>query len=105
MESPKKLYRSTKDKILGGVCGGIGEFFNIDPTLVRLGTVLLGIFGGGLIAYIVALIIVPEAPADYEAPKAEPEAPKTETPPTADPPKDNDPPADHSSGNNTPTLI
>ena len=63
----KKLYRSTKDKKLAGVCGGLGEFFNIDPTLVRLGFVALCILaGGGLIAYIVAAIIVPVAPEGYD---------------------------------------
>ena len=62
--SPKKLYRSDKDKKIAGVCGGIGEYFNIDPTLVRLGAVILGICGGGLVAYVVAAIIMPEAPKD-----------------------------------------
>ena len=67
--SPKKLYRSDKDKKIAGVCGGIGEYFNIDPTLVRLGAVLLGIFGCGLVAYVVATIIMPEAPKDEPAAK------------------------------------
>ena len=63
----KKLYRSTKDKKLAGVCGGLGEYFNIDPTLVRLGFVALSILaGGGLIAYIIAAIIVPVAPEGYD---------------------------------------
>ena len=57
----KRLYRSKKDKKICGVCGGIGEYFNIDPTLVRLGAVVLACFGGaGVIAYIVAAFIVPE---------------------------------------------
>ena len=63
MDSQKKLYKSSKNKMLGGVCGGIGEYFNIDPTLVRLGFVGLCILaGGGFLAYIVALIIIPDAP-------------------------------------------
>ena len=67
----KKLYKSKKSKMISGVCGGLGEYFNIDPTLVRLAFVILCIFaGGGLIAYIVALIIVPEAPEGYVPPAA-----------------------------------
>lgn len=59
----KKLYRIREGKILCGVCGGIGEYFNIDPTLVRLGVVLLScaVFSG-VLAYIIAAIIVPEKP-------------------------------------------
>jgi len=60
---PRKLYRSGKDKMLGGVCGGIGEYFNIDPTLVRLLWVVLTFTGGaGLLAYIIAWIIIPRNP-------------------------------------------
>ena len=71
MDLEKKLYKSSKNKIIGGVCGGFGEYFNIDPTLVRLGFVGLCIIaGGGLLAYIVALIIMPDAPAGYD-PKAQ----------------------------------
>ncbi|NLM00956.1 MAG: PspC domain-containing protein [Treponema sp.] len=61
--SKKKLYKS-KDKMLFGVCGGIAEYFNTDPTIVRLGTVLLSLFvGSGLLAYIIAIIIIPEKPS------------------------------------------
>lgn len=57
----KKLYKSSTDKKLAGVCGGIAEYFNIDSTLVRLGWVLFGLLGGsGLLAYIIAAIIIPE---------------------------------------------
>jgi phage shock protein C len=59
----KKLYKSNKNKMIDGVCGGIAEYFNVDPTLVRLATVALTCFvGGGLIAYIVCAIIVPRDP-------------------------------------------
>ena len=59
----KKLFRSTKNKMLCGVCGGLGEYFNIDPTLVRLGTVVLSLFVGcGILAYIIAAIIIPVNP-------------------------------------------
>ena len=62
----KKLYRSRTSRMLCGVCGGIGEYFNIDPTIVRLIFVTLGCFGPALIVYIVAALIVPEAPYDAE---------------------------------------
>jgi len=58
----KRLYLSDTDKKIGGVCGGIGEFFNIDPTLVRLAWVLITIFSvffGGIIAYMIAWAIIP----------------------------------------------
>jgi phage shock protein C len=59
----KKFYRSKKDKIIAGICGGIAEYFNIDSNLVRLLMVLSGIFGGaGVVAYVIAWIIVPETP-------------------------------------------
>ena len=57
----KRLYRSTTNKMLCGVCGGLAEYFNIDPTIVRLIAVLLAFsVGSGLIAYIIAAIIIPE---------------------------------------------
>ena len=68
----KKLYRSKSDRKIGGVCGGLGEYFGVDSTLVRLAAVVL-IFasGAGLIAYIVAWAIIPERPnhvdVSYEA--------------------------------------
>lgn len=57
----KKLHRSVNDKMVAGVCGGIGEYFDIDPTLVRLGFVALSFLaGGGLLVYILAAIIIPK---------------------------------------------
>lgn len=59
----KKLYRSVTDKMIGGVCGGLAEYFEIDPVLVRLIFVLAVIFGGsGILAYIILWIIVPQKP-------------------------------------------
>lgn len=59
----KKLYRSQKDKKIGGVCGGLGEYLNIDSTLVRLLWVLFSCAGGcGLLAYLVCLLVIPMAP-------------------------------------------
>lgn len=59
----KRLYRSKKDKMLAGICGGLAEYFDVDPSLVRLATVLLCLYAGtGLMVYIIAAIIIPEAP-------------------------------------------
>ncbi len=56
----KKLYRSETNKMLCGVCAGVAEYFNIDPTLVRLGWIVLTFIGfSGIIAYIIAAIIIP----------------------------------------------
>ena len=58
----KKMYRSIEDRMIAGVCGGIGEYFDIDSTLVRLLAVALVLAGGsGVLAYILAWIIIPEA--------------------------------------------
>lgn len=57
---PKKLYRSKTNRMLCGVCGGLGEYLNIDPTIIRLLAVLIGFTGGGIIAYIVAAILIPD---------------------------------------------
>ena len=57
----KKLYRSSTDYKLAGVCGGIGEYFNIDSTLIRLAWILFSVLGGaGVLAYIVAAIVMPK---------------------------------------------
>ena len=57
----KKLHRSVNNKMVSGVCGGIGEYFDTDPTLVRLGFVALSFLaGGGLLVYILAAIIIPK---------------------------------------------
>ncbi len=61
----KKLYRSQRDKKIAGVCGGIGEMFAIDPTLIRLASIFIGLATGILpiiIAYIVGWIIIPAGP-------------------------------------------
>jgi len=59
----KKLYRSGKDSMIAGVCGGIAEYFDIDSTLVRLLTVIFILLGGaGVLAYIIAWIIIPKNP-------------------------------------------
>lgn len=59
----KRLYRSRTNRIIAGVCGGIAEYTNIDPTVVRLLWLLVSlIWGAGIVAYIIALIIIPEEP-------------------------------------------
>ena len=56
----KKLYRVENDRILGGVCGGVAEYFNLDPSLVRVGLALFCLLGGaGIVLYIIMWLIVP----------------------------------------------
>ena len=58
--SSKKLYTSNSDKKLAGVCGGIAEYFDVDSTIIRLAWVLFTLAGGaGLLAYIIAAIVMP----------------------------------------------
>ncbi len=60
----KRLFRSTKEKVLGGVCGGIAEYLNMDPTIIRLIWIVLSIWPlhaiGGIIAYLIAWVVIPE---------------------------------------------
>ena len=61
----KRLYKSNENKMLDGVCGGIAEYFDVDPTLVRLAWVLFCALGGsGALAYVIAAIIIPRKPLD-----------------------------------------
>ena len=61
----KNLYKSNRSKMVAGVCGGIAEYFGIDPTIVRLLWVLCCAIGGsGFLAYVIAAIIMPDAPAE-----------------------------------------
>jgi phage shock protein C len=63
MNMEKKLYRSRTNSMIGGVCGGLGEYLNVDPTIMRLVAVLLVFANGvGLLAYIIAWIIIPRNP-------------------------------------------
>ena len=59
----KRIYRSTSDKVIGGVCGGLGEYFGIDPTWVRV-LFVLSLFaeGVGLLAYLIGWIVIPKEP-------------------------------------------
>lgn len=59
----KRLYKSNQNKMIDGVCGGIAEYFGIDPTVVRLIWALFSLMGGsGILAYIIAAIIIPRSP-------------------------------------------
>ena len=60
----KKLYRVTEGKKIAGVCGGIAEYLNIDPTVVRLIWALVGLSGAGILAYIIAMLIIPVKPLE-----------------------------------------
>ncbi len=61
--TPKKLMRSSTDKKIGGVCGGLADYFDLDPTVIRLVWLLLVLFAGtGLVVYIVLWIVLPLAP-------------------------------------------
>lgn len=56
----RKLYKS-RNRMLCGVCGGIGEYFHIDPTIIRLLWIIFSVLGGcGILAYIIAAIVIPE---------------------------------------------
>lgn len=66
MEEKKKLYRSTVNKKLLGVCGGIANYFGVDPTLVRLIWGLTIVFAGvGILAYLICAVVIPNPPAGY----------------------------------------
>ena len=66
----KRLYRSRTDRMLGGVCGGLGSYFGVDPSLVRLAMLLLIFFGGaGPLLYFILWIILPEEGRTYASPE------------------------------------
>ena len=67
----KRLHRSRRDRVVAGVCGGLGEYFGVDPTVVRLAFVAVALAGGAsVLAYIVLAIVLPEATGDEPAPRA-----------------------------------
>jgi phage shock protein C len=86
MPSYRQLNRSQTDRMIGGVCGGVAEYFNVDPTLVRIAVVVATVFTGGalLLAYLVAMVVMPHAtPAPvWNYP------PTGYAPPTGTPPQD-----------------
>jgi len=60
----KKLYRNTSNKMIAGVCSGLAEYINIDPTIIRLIWALVGLSGAGIVAYLIAALIIPEKPSN-----------------------------------------
>ncbi len=77
----RRLYRSPTDKIIGGVCGGLGEYFSVDPVFVRVVAVIL-LFaseGFGFLAYIIAWIIIPKRQLEMAVPESEPVPRKEES--------------------------
>ena len=65
----KRLYRSRSERMIAGVCGGIGQYLNVDPTLIRLLFVLAAFAGGpGFLAYLILAIVVPEEPPEVQPP-------------------------------------
>lgn len=61
----KRLYKSTKDKMVSGVCGGLAEYFGVDSTIIRLIWALLIASGSGLFLYLIMAIVVPDNPYGY----------------------------------------
>lgn len=63
---PRRLYRSRTNRMISGVCGGLAEFMNIDPVIVRISFILLAFVGGfGFLLYLIGIIIIPNAPSQY----------------------------------------
>ena len=61
----KKLYKSNTDKKISGVCGGLAEYFNIDPTIIRLLWVGIALFyGTGVLLYLICIFVIPDKPFD-----------------------------------------
>ena len=75
----KKLYRSRSERMIAGVCGGMGKYLGIDATVIRLLFALLSIFTGlvpGLILYLVLMFIIPDEPLESPTASEEPPAPE-----------------------------
>ncbi len=69
----KRLYRSRRERMIGGVCGGLAEYLNTDPTLIRVIFALVTLFTGGvggILVYLALLLIIPEEPEPTSAPPA-----------------------------------
>ena len=62
MESTRRLYRSRKSRKVAGVCGGLGEYLNTDPTVIRVLFIVLAVLGAGALIYLAMWLIVPEEP-------------------------------------------
>lgn len=63
----QKLYRSNSDRVIAGLCGGLGDFFDVDSTIIRIIFIILTIWGGvGVILYLIGMIVVPAEPSEYD---------------------------------------
>ncbi|WP_304707747.1 PspC domain-containing protein [uncultured Rikenella sp.] len=62
---PKRLYRSRKNRMIAGVCGGLAEYFGIDPIIIRLIALVLLFGGGGFLLYVIGWIIIPQRPLSF----------------------------------------
>jgi len=63
----QRVYRSREDRLIGGICGGLGEYFDVDPTILRISWVAITVFSGvlpGVLVYCIALFIVPQTPPE-----------------------------------------
>ncbi len=80
MHVSRRLYRSRTDSVIGGVCGGVAEYLDVDPSIVRIIWAILGLVTGGIfvVLYVVMWIVVPEAPGTEGA-----AAPSAASPPPA----------------------
>ena len=88
---PKRLYRSRKDSVISGVCGGLGEHFDVDPVVFRLVMVLLVLVKGvGILAYIIAWIVIPQRPLEAVSATEEGEAVKASESSESSAPRNNE---------------
>lgn len=72
MSNTKKLYRSKTDRVIFGICGGLGEYFEVDPLIIRILFILLSFTGGsGIIIYLILAVIIPEANGDKKVKKSD----------------------------------
>ena len=62
MNTVRRLYRSRNDRMIGGICGGLAEYFNIDPVLMRVLWVIFAVMGAGVLVYFILLLFIPEEP-------------------------------------------
>jgi phage shock protein C len=62
MNQVKRLYRSNYNRVIGGVCQGMANYFNLDVSLMRIAWVIFAFFGAGVLAYIICWIVIPESP-------------------------------------------
>jgi phage shock protein C len=79
---PKKLYRSRTNRVFAGVCGGLGEYFSVDATMLRLIWILVVVFTGlvpGVLVYIIAIFVIPPEPLATSQTQSHTQAQSTNT--------------------------